>query len=200
MKIRLAVLACTILATAPMSQAQILGLPVADHAGRIPAGTFQGAGSFSHSSDFDLYGARGGYSITDAVRCFGDLGFADNDVVGQAGSIVAFQTELPIDLGLRGAVYKGFSDDVDILGFNAMAMTSMQVYYVGLFVYGGLGVDLRLQDDKAVFPETNSDDKTSVNPSAVLGCLFPATDELSFFLEGAYVDPFFVSAGARFLY
>ena len=200
MNVRISLLACILLSSALSTRGQVLGLPVADHAGKIPAGTIDGGAGFGHSSDFDLYGGRIGYAITDDVRCFGDMGFADNDFVGQVGSVVSFPLELPIDLGLRGAVYKGFSEDMDVLGLSAMAMTSMQVYYVGLFVYAGAGINLKLEDKEGEFPDTSSGDETTIDPAATLGFLFPATDNLSLYLEGSYVDPFVVSAGARFLY
>ena len=65
--------------TGAVGYGQALGLPLGDTANPMPAELCSAAAAVTLSRDYDFYGFRGAYAITDQCRVFGDLGAAEVD-------------------------------------------------------------------------------------------------------------------------
>ena len=138
--------------------------------------------------------------MIDEVRCFMDLGWADasgGDAPSiQGGALYTPGLDLPVDLALRGAVYKLFTDGFAPWGGNLMLTGSVEVYYIGWFLYGGVGVNGMVYDEEK--PWGGQDSKTEFDPAGALGALCAMNEKLSFFVEVSHVDQVAVSTGFRY--
>jgi hypothetical protein len=176
---------------------QGFGLPVADTAAPVPQGFLIGTAGFTFSDQTrDLYGIRLTYAATRDIRIFADVGTADSDPGIQVGGVYAIPADLRFDLAFRGTVYRGLTDDFDITGIGAMALASTPLRFVGTYVYGGLGLDLKMEDKKD--PWNRADRDTTLDPVISVGALVYATEQVSVYLEASHVDEFFIGAGARY--
>jgi hypothetical protein len=163
--------------------------------------------------NIQYYGARSTFGIQKGLRAFFDLGLVDPrkgdlDLAAQGGLLVCLQVESPIDLALRGAMYGMPGDKMDVIGGNAMFLVSKEIVYEGLFVYSGLGIDLRSEElagdpvihthgGSSVIAYEGHDTKHKVNPIWTLGALLPINDYVSFYTELTLTDNPFFGFGIR---
>ena len=81
--------ACMLLVSNASAQ---IGLPVVDTWRPLGDGFITGAAGYSTGDDFDFYGFRGNYGLTDYMDVFLDIGSADVDEAdsGVGGQLGAF--------------------------------------------------------------------------------------------------------------
>ena len=183
--------------------AQGLGLPLADNSLPMTAGFFSASGGFSYGHDLELYDLRANYSPTDFLRAFLDLGIADMDTdsspIVQAGALYPFKVGLPVDLAARAALYTSFfNGDAEISGLNGMLTASMELFYVGLYGYGGLGANYMSTRDTDAENVTTRD--SSFDPAVVLGVLYSFSRDFSVYAEISHIDGIISSAGLKYQY
>ncbi|MCF7837743.1 MAG: hypothetical protein K9N49_03860 [Candidatus Marinimicrobia bacterium] len=188
--------------------AQLLGLPIADSATRLGAGSLRAGAHLTLGDEANLYGVRAAFGATESLDLFADLGLVapddwDNAPALQGGALYALPLDGPLDVAARCTI--GFarleSNDFgqkvtsDLFAIHGGALASMDYSpvtpyaYLGLCYwnasYSGDGLDSSGADD--------------IEPALAAGALFSLDNlpALSFFGEVAYIDGVFFSAGAN---
>ena len=189
---------------ASRANAQGYGLPLGDTANTLPKGLATGAADVTIGTRASLYGARVSYALADDIRIFTDFGGTNLKDSGggtalQGGLLLAFEGEPPLDLAARVAFYQNIADHVDVSGANAMLVGSMQLFYVGFYVYGGAGVNVdkiqttALDENDLLY----NSDRTQFSGAFTAGALWSLTQHWSMYLEASAVGHPFVGAGTR---
>lgn len=187
------------------------GLPVAESFEARETGIMDLAGGAMVGKDMQCYAVRDTFCAMDDLRFFVDLGLMNFNEGGetfaaQGGAVYCLPIDVPVDLGLRLSAYGANSDYRDYLGGTMMFLASQEVYFEGLYLYGGLGVDYRQTKtdlsevadpsiDPSTIPESYTDDKFYATGTA--GALMPVTEHLAVFLEFTYDKDPFVGIGLR---
>lgn len=188
----------------------VLGLPIAED-GCSEAGLMRVSGGVTMESDFDLYGGRLVYGISDITTVFGGAGMAspdggDSELYYQLGGTHKLPVQnLPFELSLRGAFgMTSFEQssgwwkaETDIWTVNVGALGRKPIDKVT--VYGLLGLSYQKFDTTVTGPAgSGSGDDTETYLSAAAGVIYPMNEQLSFYGELAHIDELFISAGARY--
>jgi hypothetical protein len=185
--------------------AQICGLPVADSFEAREDGAFDLTAGASFASVVKFYGVRDTFACTENSRLFVDVGVADphageNDLALQGGMVAGIPaTDLPVALGVRGAVYGMNADEFEVFGGNLLALASKEMLFEGLFFYGGVGLDYR-RVKIGIESETTKADY-EYNGVLTAGALIPFTavsEHLFFFTELTVTDYTFIGLGLRY--
>jgi len=195
----LALVACA-MAQGPYS------LQVAETAAPAKQGALRATAGLNLGSDTMYLGGRGAFSLLDGLMVFGDVGWVDVDGWDggpsfQGGALFTLPLPAPVDIGIRGAIYKPFLDSsVSIWGgtLGGVVSRDLETVVPGLSVYGYLGLDFSTATWKARTPYGEidvSDDE--VNPALAIGAVFRCADKVSLYAEISYVDDPFIGGGVR---
>lgn len=187
------------------AMAQLAGLPIAGGA-EAPAGVLQGSGGLVLGDDFSLYGIRGTFAPIDGLSVFADAGVLDPDEgdMGwaiQGGGLFVLPLNLPVDVGLRGALgFGGFDADardsdvtVTLMTLNVGVLASKKIDMLTPYAFIGVNyadtkVDIKGYGDA-------SEDET--DPAIAAGVVFALNDQISFYGEIAHIDDLFFGIGGR---
>lgn len=179
-----------------------IGLQVADTADMRTAGETEFSAGFVFSDTMSGCAARAMGSIEDELRVFFDLGWSDpegspeGNIAVQAGGIYALPIDDPSDLALRAAGYYVDTDSIDIIGGSLMLLSSGETLLEGLYVYGGLGLDLSKREVEITRSATSS--RGELNPALTVGALYFFTTHISAYVETSYVDEPLIGTGVRY--
>lgn len=174
------------------TQAQIVGLPVLDTADRRDPGQVELMPGMTYGHEMNFIGGRVGYSFIDELRGFVDVGrlhvhdLGDN-IAMQAGGVFSMPTVDFCETGLRAAGYYVNTDSMDMIGGNLMILCSGESLLDDLFLYSGFGVDI---SERKVY--TNHGE---LNPALAAGLSYRLGKGAVLFLEGDYIDGFYVAGG-----
>jgi len=187
------------------AMAQLAGLPIAGGA-EAPAGVLQGSGGLVLGDDFNVYGVRGTFAPVEGLALFGDAGALDPDEgdMGwaiQGGGLFVLPLDLPVDLGLRGAIgFGGF--DIDEAGVDASAtlmtlnggvLASKKIEMITPYAFAGINYADTTVDIEGYGEE--SEDETDLAVAA--GVAFSLSEQIAFYGEIAHIDDVFFGLGAR---
>lgn len=183
------------------TQAQGVGLQVADTAEMRTTGESEFTIGTVFGDSMSGCGGRATYSFTDELRGFFDLGWYDPDsgdgnVAVQAGAIYSLPVEFLSDLGLRAAGYYVDTELLDIMGGSLMLISSGETLLDDLYAYGGAGVDV--SDRSVQVTRTTSSGRTEVNPALTAGLSYRITSHFSAYVEASHVDAPMVGFGVRY--
>jgi len=189
------------LAWSPGLRAQGVGLQVADTANVRTAGDTEFTAGMVKAQHMTGTAVRGALSVQDNFRVFADLGWAEPDsgrgnLAVQAGGIYALDVDFLSDLGVRVAGYYVDTDTVNLMGGNLMLLSSGELLLEGMFLYGGLGIDLA--DHTTALSLTESSDHTELNPAATIGVLYMFTPHISAYVEASHIDGPMIGFGVRY--
>jgi hypothetical protein len=179
-------------------RAQGIGLQVADSADPGEPGQLEITPGAVFGNDLWFAGVRESYTIVDELRVFLDLGAinaddSDLDFAVQAGALVCLPSgDYICDLALRATTYFANADDEDTFGGSLMLISSDETLLDNLYVYGGLGMDLRNRKE-----DTDSRSRTEINPALSVGLLCHFTDSLAAYVEVSHADSGFLGMGIR---
>jgi hypothetical protein len=173
--------------------AQMVGLPLLDTAGTRDPGSLEATPGIALGEDMNFLGARATITLLDELRGFIDLGRLDTRGKGdnlalQVGGLYSLPISDFCDTAVRGAMYYSNTDFLDIIGGNVMMMFSDETLLDDLYAYGGLGIDL---SQKKVYSDSHSE----INPAVAAGLTYKITDNFWAFLEGDYVDGWYLATG-----
>ena len=166
-------------------------------------------------------GARGAFGPMDDLLVFADAGLADVDrwdggACFQGGGMFTLPIPLPVDIAIRGTIYKPFIDShVRIWGGTLGGIISRDLESIvpGLSTYGYIGLDLRtttesvrLWNEPADAPANDvvrtlggkvnvTDD--SLDVAVALGAVFRIDDRISAYGEISHDDDLFIGGGCR---
>ncbi|MFH0953474.1 MAG: hypothetical protein V1873_04005 [Verrucomicrobiota bacterium] len=223
---RFSVVVALLFALSLSALGQGFGLQVADTAGpgnagamRVTAGLVMG--KFA-DSDVSFYGARYTYVALESLSVFGDVGavkLEDPFEVSpsfQVGALYSLPIDtLPVDLGLRGTLFKPLIKDVTEDGVDLeLSVWGMSFMLVGsgcleaapeLSLYGGIGAvywEAEWRSGAGIPPEDDihfqaisKDSDTEFALTA--GALYQLDDAWSVYGEASYIDDMFFGAGVR---
>ena len=186
--------------SAGSTHAQIIGLQLADTAEMRPEGDASLALGSTIGEDLRFFGGRGTFGVMDGIRVFLDFGVVDMDddgpdLAGQVGGIISLPLDFISDLGVRAALYGVNGDTRDIVGGDLMFLSSGETLLDGLFIYGGIGADVRNMD--AQNATHHSSDHTEVNPAFTAGAIYNITANIAVYAEASHVDSPFFGFGVR---
>jgi len=141
----------------------------------------------------NFLGARATITILDELRGFIDLGRLDTRNKGdnlalQLGGLYSLPMADFCDTAVRGTFYYSNTDFLDIMGGNVMLMGSDETLLDDLYAYGGLGIDV---SQKKIYFDSHSE----INPAISAGLTYKITENFWAFLEGDYVDGWYLSTG-----
>ncbi len=175
------------------SMAQMVGLPLLDTAGTRDPGSLEATPGIALGEDMNFLGARATITLLDELRGFIDLGRLDTRGKGdnlalQVGGLYSLPMSDFCDTAVRGAFYYSNTDFLDIMGGNVMMMFSDETLLDDLYAYGGLGIDI---SQKKVYSDSHSE----INPAVAVGLTYKITDNFWVFLEGNYVDGWYMATG-----
>ena len=181
-----------ILTSATFVPAPMVGLPIMDTADRHDPGQIELMPGAAFGKDMDFAGVRAGYSFIDELRGFVDVGRLHTEHLGdnlsiQAGGLYSLPMFDFCETGIRAAGYYVNTDSMDMIGGNLMVLGSGESLLDDLFLYGGFGVD---GSERKVYT-THSE----INPALAGGLCYRFTKTWSLFMEGDYVDGFYVAGG-----
>lgn len=197
-------MALVVLAFAVPALAQLAGLPIAGGA-VAPEGLMQASGGVVFGDDFNTYGVRGTFAPIEGLALFGDAGALDPDEgdlgwAVQGGGLFVLPLELPVDLGIRGALgFGGFDADVPgvdatatLMTLNGGVLASKTIDMLTPYAFAGINyVDTTVE----VNGHDSSDDETDLAIAG--GAVFAVNEMLSFYAEIAHIDDLFFGLGGR---
>jgi len=195
----LALVACAV-AQGPYS------LQVAETAAPAKPGALCGTAGVNIGPDTIYLGGRGSFSLLDGLIVFGDVGWVDVDGWDggpsfQGGGMFTLPLPAPVDIGIRGTIYKPFIDSsVDLWGGTLGGVVSRDLESVvpGLSVYGYLGLDYGMASYSVHTHHGERDvSDNELNLALDLGAVFRCADKVSLYAELSYVDDPFIGAGVR---
>ncbi len=181
--------------------AQGVGLQVADTADNRTAGETEFTLGTVLATHMASTAGRAQVSVQDNFRVFADLGWSDPDtgrgnLAAQVGGLYALDLDLVSDLGIRLAGYYVDTDTVNLMGGDLMLLSSGELLLDGLFLYGGLGVDVA--DRETAISLTESSDHTEINPAVTIGALYRLTAHVSAYVEASHVDEGMIGFGVKY--
>jgi hypothetical protein len=173
--------------------AQMVGLPLLDTAGTRDPGSLEATPGVALGEDMNFLGARATITLLDELRGFIDLGRLDTRNKGdnlalQVGGLYSLPMFDICDTAVRGAFYYSNTDFLDIMGGNVMLMCSDETLLDDLYAYGGLGIDV---SKKKIYFDSHSE----INPAISAGLTYKITENFWAFLEGDYVDGWYLATG-----
>jgi hypothetical protein len=173
--------------------AQMVGLPLLDTADTRDPGSLEATPGIALGENMNFLGARATITLMDELRGFIDLGRLDTRGKGdnlalQVGGLYSLPMTDFCDTAIRGALYYSNTDYLDLQGGNVMLMCSDETLLDGLYAYGGLGMDI---SQKKIYSSSH----TEINPAMAAGLTYKITDNFWAFLEGNYVDGWYMATG-----
>ena len=188
-----------VLLTAPaLLFAQDIGLRIADTAESRHAGQFEVTPGAVWGEDISFYGARETYVVSEDLRAFLDLGLIDSDgsnldLGGQLGVVAPLPgIEYIGDLAARATIYYANTDAQDTIGTDLMLVSSSETLLDGLFLYGGVGIDISHREE-----EYSSSGRLEINPALSIGLMYRFNDSVGVYLEASHVDGASFGAGVQ---
>ena len=178
--------------------AQDIGLRIADTAESRNAGQFEVTPGAIWGQDISFYGVRETYVVSEDLRAFLDLGLVDSDgsnldLGGQLGVVAPLPgIEFIGDLAARTTVYYVNTDAQDTLGTDLMLVSSSETLLDGLFLYGGLGMDISYRE-----VDYTSSGRLEINPALSIGLMYRFNDSVGVYLEASHVDGASFGAGVQ---
>lgn len=204
MKLTYAIAALTAGLLVMQSDAQVLGLPVANDAAVGNTGDMAVSGGVVIGDDWNLYGGRFSYNPMNELEVFGGLGIVDPDRGDsgfgiQGGAQYALNLgDFPLDVGLRGTVGYANLDqdfgpttvDIDIWTVTGGAVISHSIDEM-FSLYGLLGLAYSRFSSSGY-----SDSET--DPALGVGLLLSVTPQFSLYGEVMHIDDPWFGFGVRF--
>ncbi|MCF7837744.1 MAG: hypothetical protein K9N49_03865 [Candidatus Marinimicrobia bacterium] len=193
---------------ASSASAQLLGLPIGSSAAAPGAGLMRAGASATFGDDFNMYGGRFTYGLTDELAMFADLGMFDPDdfdsaLAYQAGGTFTLPVEAPVDIAARASIgftstegsEYGYKWEVDYMTLNGGILASKDFDAITPYAY--VGLNHTKAEVKVRGHGSDDDDETDVALAAGVIFTVPDMPALSFFGEVAHIDDVFFSVGGR---
>ncbi len=188
-----------VLSCVALAHGQAIGLQVADTAEARTAGDLDVTAGTVFGNDRAFYGVRGTYNLLNELRAFADIGSVDLDglhFASQVGALYSLPGEFISDLGVRAALYYADTAYDGIFGGNVMLTSSGETLLDGLFLQGGIGLDVSKREDDAT--RSVSSPRTEVNPLVTVGIIYSFTPNIGVYGEISYLDTdVFAGVGVR---
>lgn len=155
--------------------------------------------------DTMYFGARGAVGLLKSLLFFGDVGWVEVDGRSggpsfQGGGLVTLPLPLPVDVGIRGTIYKPFIEDYDIWGgaLGGVVSRDLETAVPGLSVYGYMGLDFETATvEVPSFRGSTDVTDDTVDLALAVGAVFRFADKMSVYGELSYVDDPFIGGGLR---
>lgn len=216
---------------------QGFGLQVADTAAAANSGMIQASAGLAVGEDAKFIGARAAFAPLSGLKVFVDGGMIllgevgsisvddSNTGFGVAGGVLyTVPVQLPVDLAVRGTVYKPFFKDmnseesiagvgsmeisVSIIGMNIAAVASMADVVAGLSPYVAAGLnyvrttvegslELDIGHGMGAHSQSWDDTMSDTDPFISAGVIWALNNLLSFYAEVSHMGDLFAGAGAR---
>ncbi len=184
----------------------VLTLPIAEDA-TSEAGEMRVSAGVTIESDFNMYGGRFTYGLTDELSLFAGAGLADPDAFDsepyfQVGGKYVLPVDMPVDLALRGGFgivsfdEGGWELDIWMINAGLLASKAMDDNFT-VYGFGGLSYSKTKVTAPRMWGGRSSSD-TDSELAIAGGVLYAMDDNISFYAELAHIDDLFVSGGVRF--